>query len=620
MPGSPVKSVPPPDTVGNRLWLTGFLLSHQSSILPRFANYFDKLACLPGRARRALRHHLALTVAGAALLLALAQPAYPASGNAITVANGTVYIDPEDDLCSLSEAIENTIDYPYGNGHIHSDCATGNPNGADTIILPPGGEFLLLGEQGYAYFNSLGLPAIRSDVTIIGNGAIIRQYPASNHPLNLLTVSRNGKLTVNHVIFAGGQSRGNGGAIHALGPLTVRNSAFLNNTGSAIRGESTSLIVEGSVFSGNSGDFGGGILAFHTDLTLNDSTLSGSSAAWGSAVYVRRGTAIINGTVFENNVVPGGKYGGALFLGDTPSATISRSRFTNNRAGNPHTYDYGPTAGGAITIINGSWDVRSQILISDSILNGNSAKSGGGLYVRGGNVKVHSTTISGNEAVYGGGIRARECHLRLQNSTLSGNKAFRIVPPEGEGPSYGGTGGGLQASELYEVSIYNSTIAGNKADTAGGGVWGGYWIDAFVAERVLITGNSAPQGPQLTSIHSSTDITGGFNLFGANGDAGVDGFTPGPSDIVPPAGVTVAQIVNQALAGNYGRTPTHALPPGSPAIDAAPSAACAGKTDQRGFARNINGDTLPSANECDIGAFEWGPDLDQRAFLPFTKR
>ena len=613
-------SVRTPDAGSNRQWLAGLLLRRQSVLLPRFARCLDDLARLPRHARRALRRRLALTVAGAALLLALAQPPLPALGSSITVANGAVYIDPEDDLCALSEAIENTIDYPYGNGHIHSNCAPGNPAGADTIVLPPGGDFLLIGELTYAYLNSLGLPVIRSEVTISGNGATIRRDPASQLALNLLTVGPHGKLTVNNVVFAGGRSRGEGGAIHALGPLTVRDSAFLNNTGSAIRADFTSLTVEGSKFTGNSGDFGGGIFAYHTDMTLKDSIITGSSAAWGSGVYIRRGTAIINGTVFENNVTPAGKYGGALFLGNTPSATISHSRLTNNRAGNPHTYGYGPTVGGAITVINNSWDVSSQVMISDSILNGNSAKSGGGLYISGGDVTVRRTTINGNEAVYGGGIRAKECHLRLENSTLSGNEAFRIVPPEGEGPVYGGTGGGLLASELYEVLIFNSTIAGNQADTAGGGVWGGYWIDTFVAERILITGNSAPQGPQMTSIHNLTDITGGFNLFGADGDAGIDGFTPGPSDIIPPAGVFVAQIVNPALAGNYGRTPTHALPPGSPAIDVAPSAACAGKTDQRGFARNINGDSLPSANECDIGAFEWGPDLDQRTFLPFTKR
>ena len=618
-----------PESITNRSWLAALLLRQDSPIAARFALFYHRLRALPHSQRRTLRRRLALTVTGAALLLALgpdptgfgkpvrsyAAPAVPA---AITVANGVVYVNPKDGLCALSEAIANTIDYPHGNGHIHNDCAPGNPAGADTIVLPPGGDFPLRNELTYAYFNSIGLPVIWSEVTIMGNGATIRRDPASQHALNLLTVSPRGRLTVNNVIFAGGRSRGRGGAIHALGPLTVRNSVFLNNTGSAIRADFTSLTVEHSKFAGNSGDFGGGILAFHTDLTLKDSTITGSSAAWGSAVYVRRGTVIIDGTVFENNVTEATKYGGALFLGDTPGATISHSRFTNNRA--PIAYRNRDVAGGAITVNSTGWDVNSQVVISDSILNGNSAMSGGGLYIRGDEVTVRETTISGNRAVYGGGIRAKQCHLRLENSTLSGNEAFLFVPPEGEGPVYGGTGGGLLASELYEVLIYNSTIAGNQADTAGGGVWGGYWIDAFVAKRVLITGNSAPQGPQMTFIHNLTDITGGFNLFGADGDAGIDGFTPGPSDIVPAAGVTVVRIIDPVLAANFGLTPTHALPLGSPAIDAAPSVQCDGKHDQRGIARNADGDDVPSDNECDIGAFERGPGLDQQAFLPFIQR
>jgi hypothetical protein len=58
------------------------------------------------------------------------------------------------------------------------------------------------------------------------------------------------------------------------------------------------------------------------------------------------------------------------------------------------------------------------------------------------------------------------------------------------------------------------------------------------------------------------------NLFGADGNAGVEGFTPGPADIVPPAGVLLPDILNPTLAFNGGPTQTHALVPGSPAIDA----------------------------------------------------
>jgi hypothetical protein len=90
-----------------------------------------------------------------------------------------------------------------------------------------------------------------------------------------------------------------------------------------------------------------------------------------------------------------------------------------------------------------------------------------------------------------------------------------------------------------------------------------------------------------------------FNLFGANGASGVLGFSPGASDIVPGPGVSLAKILD-GLADNGGPTKTHALKPGSPALNAVPSgnARCTG-ADQRGVLR-----PQPPGGSCDIGAFE----------------
>src|SRR5262249_27748148 len=69
--------------------------------------------------------------------------------------------------------------------------------------------------------------------------------------------------------------------------------------------------------------------------------------------------------------------------------------------------------------------------------------------------------------------------------------------------------------------------------------------------------------------------------------------------------LAVAQI--GPLQTNGGPTPTHALLPGSPAIDAGSSVGCRDNlgallaTDQRGFPRRVNGDP------CDLGAFEAQP-------------
>jgi hypothetical protein len=56
------------------------------------------------------------------------------------------------------------------------------------------------------------------------------------------------------------------------------------------------------------------------------------------------------------------------------------------------------------------------------------------------------------------------------------------------------------------------------------------------------------------------------------------------------------------LADNGGPTLTHALLPGSPAIDAIPAISCTLPTDQRGALRPIV--QTSSDTPCDIGAFE----------------
>jgi hypothetical protein len=60
--------------------------------------------------------------------------------------------------------------------------------------------------------------------------------------------------------------------------------------------------------------------------------------------------------------------------------------------------------------------------------------------------------------------------------------------------------------------------------------------------------------------------------------------------------LVVADAGLGSLADNGGPTETHALAPGSPAIDAADTGTCPA-TDQRGVAR-------PQGAACDVGSFE----------------
>ena len=126
----------PPASSAN--WLAPILLRADAGLLLRLRRYRQRLLNLSAQKRRWIIRRAAVTMAGAALLLALSTA--PAMPDVITVANGEVAI-ADNGKCSLIEAIRNANNTVHG--HPHDDCAPGNPSGADTIRLPNNGEFVL---------------------------------------------------------------------------------------------------------------------------------------------------------------------------------------------------------------------------------------------------------------------------------------------------------------------------------------------------------------------------------------------------------------------------------------------------------------------------------------------
>mgnify|MGYP003377798169 CR=1 FL=1 len=174
--------------------------------------------------------------------------------------------------------------------------------------------------------------------------------------------------------------------------------------------------------------------------------------------------------------------------------------------------------------------------------------------------------------------------MTIANSTVSGNA-------------------GVGIANYDYLTIINSTVTNN---TVGVGVnCNGSMtrlrrtiVSGNTESEVLVPGDGYGECPTAISVNS-------HNIFGKNGNAGVSGFTPGPTDIVPTVGINA---ILSPLAENGGPTQTHALPAGSPALDRAPNASCTAAPvnglDQRGQPRNQNGSGNASNNECDVGAFE----------------
>ena len=207
-----------------------------------------------------------------------------------------------------------------------------------------------------------------------------------------------------------------------------------------------------------------------------------------------------------------------------------------------------------------------------TIRNGNSGGSGGGILHNGnGTVTLRDSTVTGNTAGVGGGIYSNSGDINLINSTISGNVA------NGDGGGVRSTGG----------TISNSTITNNTAGAAGAGNGGGiYSPNSITVNNTIIVGNVDNNGVSNPNV-TGTFVSNGSNILGD--PAGSGNF---PADTV---NIAAADVIG-ALADNGGPTQTHALVPGSIAIDSAGTGATT--TDQRGFA---------ASGTRDVGAFEFIP-------------
>lgn len=219
---------------------------------------------------------------------------------------------------------------------------------------------------------------------------------------------------------------------------------------------------------------------------------------------------------------------------------------------------------------------------------------GGGIRNGGGRLVIVGSTItenSGSEggANDGGGIINYGGSLTLINSTISHNIGWG---------GYGG-GGILNFSHggIATTTVSNSTIYENRANAPAGFKGRGDAIaDAFSPVGSIVVKNSIVASPTQglgNDCYPSGPLSQGHNIFS---DTSCGQNVPG-GDLIEPA------LSMGPLADNGGPTPTHALLPGSPAIDAIPLADCtsvAGApvlTDQRGYVR-------PQGGLCDIGSFE----------------
>ena len=400
-----------------------------------------------------------------------------------------------------------------------------------------------------------------------------------------------GDLNITGLVITGGRTSESGGGIFSSSPSELVISSSL------IRGNS----VHGSVFS----DGGGGVLS-SSNLQLVDSEVSNNSVVvtnggsfGGGGVRTLFGNVSLVRSVVQDNTV----------------ATAGAERFGTPEGG-------GVFSSGGMTFSGfGSVELIGSTVIGNSVSGSGTFAFGGGISVKFATVSVVDSTVSrnsvsgatatGGTTVGGGGIDGFGSSAYVVNSTISLNSLSGRI----------GSGGAFFA-DGDEVTVLNSTIVGNSVTASGGvfsqGLGGGVSVgsnsngsDPTTTIRNSIVAGNIDDGSAPDLRHASdAPLLIENSLIGVGEN--LDGIVVDVGNQIGSFASPIDPLI-ALLADNGGPTLSHALLPGSPAIDAGdpmfdvngPDGIVGTEDDVLFDQRGLGFDRV-LGGRVDIGAFEVG--------------
>ncbi|MCK6578929.1 MAG: hypothetical protein L6Q98_12565 [Anaerolineae bacterium] len=312
------------------------------------------------------------------------------------------------------------------------------------------------------------------------------------------------------------------------------------------------------------------------NLTNSTYTLSAvhSSSAGLPTILSGGGALTINGngaTIARSSA--GGTPQFRLFFNSGANLTLNQVRLTN----------------GAVTSVGGGgaiYNAGGTLRLTGVSVDANSASFGAGIMNSSGTVILHESLLANNVATsYGGGVANSSATLHVINSTISGNSATGTSATHG--------GGAIDSFGTSVLSFYNSTITNNTAvapNTHKSGIWMESGTTAGYFNTILADNNGA------NNCFFEFGTTWGYV---ANIDSGTScGFTVGTYNNTNP--------LLAPLAYNGGPTQTHALLPGSPAINHGENGYAVEEDDTTPLTTDQRGAGFPRiiGSTVDIGAYE----------------
>lgn len=441
-------------------------------------------------------------------------------------------------------------------------------SGADTVTF----DSALSGKTIHL---TSGQMKIKDDITIEGLGADQLTIDAGGrsrifYAVGRLSAGRTTDVTMQGLTLTGGFSSDSGGAIfvghHYYSDLnlTISDSIVTQNraddNGGAIYSEKSHnpIVVRNSTFSENSVKNGSGGAIFAKRLAVFDSSINNNkSYVSGGGITSTGFVGVVKTNIYENETQG---FGGG-FAGE--EVIVEESTIAKNRAG---------LEGGGIRTEGAS------IILKSAILENEADENGGGISVShlnpvlsfGGDktMLLANTTVSGNKARgNGGGIQVL-------------GQEISLVPTRG----LVGENGNLFATN---VTITNNTAdSDNNGEGNGGGVYtfsSGVFGDlstrryilrpgSMTFENSIIAGNfDTPENSGIGFIAPDIDGTAkgnANNLLGSTQGLTIEAkFTTADNVLGSGSDIVSANPGLGPLQNNGGPTLTHALLPGSPAIN-----------------------------------------------------